>query len=176
MEQPTPAEADYAAAAFERLEYDKETGNFRWATRVARRAKLGSLAGTTHKTAGYVYIALTVSGKRKTFGAHRLAWLLSHSYWPIGVIDHIDGCKTNNRLSNLRDTDAKTNCQNIRKAFKTNRSSGLLGAHYHKAKNKWAAEIHFNGRNMHLGYFTSAEAAHATYINAKRELHDGCEI
>lgn len=171
-----PAEADYAAAAIERLDYDRTTGIFRWKTRVSQQSRSGDIAGTTHKTAGYVYIGLTVNGVTKSFFAHRLAWLLSSGSWPMGVIDHIDGCKTNNRLVNLRDTDFRTNAQNIRSAFTTNKSSGLLGAHYHKSKRKWAAEIHINGRNKHLGYFTSAEAAHNTYINAKREHHDGCEI
>ncbi len=160
----------------DRLDYDGATGVLRWKCRVARCVHPGDVAGNVHKRNGYVCIGLTVGGKTKSYFAHRLAWALAYGEWPLGVIDHIDGCRTNNRLANLRDTTKAVNAQNIRRAFTSNKSSGLLGAHYHAAKQAFAAEIHVEGRNRHLGYFGTAAEAHGAYLQAKRALHDGCEI
>lgn len=36
--------------------------------------------------------------------------------------------------------------------------------------------IRHGGKQVHLGYFTTAEEAHARYLEAKRILHKGCTI
>lgn len=163
--------ARYEAALRENFNYDPLRGLFTWRRRVARCVQIGSVAGTLHKRIGYVYLAVTLDGKTRSFFAHRVAWLLATNEWPSGVIDHINGVKSDNRIENLRDTSQAVNAQNVRRAFASNKSSGLLGAHYHSAKGLWAAEISINGKNKHLGYFASAEEAHKAYLASKAIHH-----
>ena len=84
------------------------------------------------------------------------------------VVDHIHGKSTrnDNRKYNLRITTNQENCQN-RPVSKDN-TSGVTGVNWHKASNKWRAFIGINGKNIHLGSFTSLDEA----IKARREAED----
>ena len=77
-------------------------------------------------------------------------------------------------MVNLRDVSRTVNMQNRRSANKRSKS-GSLGASFSKGHG-WAARIRVNGKNMHIGYYQSAEIAHHAYVAAKRKLHEGCEI
>jgi hypothetical protein len=70
----------------------------------ARRIKAGDVAGTLHPT-GYIHIR--VDGKN--YQEHRLAWLYVHGKFPDNCIDHINGIKDDNRISNLRDVTTQEN-------------------------------------------------------------------
>lgn len=84
-------------------------------------------------------------------------------------VDHIDGNGLNNRRSNLRHA---TNSQNLANAGKRrHNTSGFKGVMWYAPSNKWRAEIRFNNRSTHLGYFGSAEAAARAYDMAALELH-----
>jgi hypothetical protein len=52
-------------------------------------------------------------------------------------------------------------------------TSGYLGVTWYKRDKRWLAQIRVNGRLKNLGYFSSAEAAHAAYLAAKLRLHPG---
>lgn len=151
------------------LYYDPDTGIFKWRVRTSNRVSVGQVAGTP---AGDGYVLIRI-GKR--CWAHRLAWLYMTGKWPDGEVDHWDTNRSNNRWSNLRDVSGQTNSQNLRKAKSTS-SSGLLGAFYFKSRDCFRAQISVNGRAKHIGYFTTAELAHAAYVKAKRALHAGCTI
>lgn len=92
---------------------------------------------------------------------HRIVWLLRHGKWPEGQIDHIDGCRTNNHPENLRDV----------RSYENNHNRIDCGYTWHKRDRKWQARIQVNGQNIHLGYFSSAEAARSAYLGAKARLH-----
>ena len=56
------------------------------------------------------YLMLSFEGQ--LLQAHRVAWALSRSIWPDGVIDHINHDRGDNRLSNLRDVPQSENMKN----------------------------------------------------------------
>ena len=94
------------------LDYNPETGEFRWKIYRAPNAQPGMLAG--NKTSkGYHKIRVEL-GISPVF-AHRLAWYYVHGYMPdysrMLEIDHINGVKDDNRISNLREV---THLENMR--------------------------------------------------------------
>ena len=151
------------------LAYDKNTGVFTWNEKPKQWRKGKSNIAGSLNTNGYLRIK--VDGAR--YGAHRLAWFYVYGEWPKNDIDHIDGCRTNNAISNLRNVSRTVNMQNIRTAYSTN-NVGVLGVS--KKCNKWKAQIRLEGKNKHLGWFDAPELAHQAYLNAKRVHHEGCCI
>jgi hypothetical protein len=124
--------------------------------------KPGDVAG--HLTA-QGYWRISVDGRR--YLAHRLAWLYVHGEWPAAQIDHVDLDKSNNRFANLREATNAQNKANTR-ARKDN-TSGFKGASWDKRSGRWRARICVVGKDSHLGFFDSAETAHAAYCQAANE-------
>lgn len=149
----------------EALAYELATGLFRWRVRASNRVKVGDVAGNLMKT-GRVQIHL--DGENHL--AHRLAWFYVFGEWPRHVIDHINGDPSDNRLANLRDVTTKINNQN-RRAAGARSSTGLLGAF--KYAHGFRSQIMVDGVLVNLGTFDTAHAAHAAYLAAKRQMHDG---
>lgn len=153
------------------LTYDQSTGLFRWRGSPSNFVKAGRAAGSLTDR-GYLRVML----KGKSYLAHRLAWLIVHGEWPRGEIDHINGVRVDNRMSNLRAVSRNENSQNLHKAPSNNKSSGLLGASFVKQCGRWVARIRVDGKRIHLGHFATAEQAHQAYLDAKRRLHPACSI
>ena len=168
------ATADLTAARLrELLHYDQETGILRYA--VARWGRqhvvVGSVAGTND---GQGYRKHMIDGR--PYKAHRLAWLYTHGVWPAGEVDHINGQRSDNRMSNLRDVPRVTNSENFRIARRSNKT-GLLGVTSPgKQDKRYTATITAGGKRKTLGRFDTPEEAHAAYLEAKRQLHAGCTL
>lgn len=146
----------------ELLDYDPETGEFRWKeTRRAR--KKGKVAGSIC-SGGYLQVCVDAT----LYMAQRLAWLYMTGEWPEFLIDHIDGVRSNNRFVNLRQATNAQNLQNLRASYSTNQL-GLLGVC--KAGNRFMANITVDQKRYHLGSFDNPEEAHEAYLAAKRKLH-----
>jgi hypothetical protein len=152
----------------ELLDYDASTGTFTWRVRRGGRAQKGTVAGRISK--GHRYILID----RRNYAAHRLVWLYFHGKWPQYEIDHLNGDRDDNRISNLRDVPRAVNAENMRRARTDNKSSGLLGVTAQRGR--WIAQITVRGRNHNLGSFDTPQKAHAAYVAAKRRLHVGCTI
>ena len=73
---------------------------------------------------------------------------------PTQHIDHRDGCRINNCLSNLR---VVTNQQN-----QWNRTNAK-GYYWNEQHQKYQAQIHLNNKPIHLGYFLTEEEARTAY-------------
>lgn len=147
----------------ELFDYNSETGLFTRKISVATNAVAGAVAGSI-SVKGYTYIGIN----RKLYKASRLAWLYVHGCWPKHHIDHIDGNKTNDRISNLREATNSENMQNITRP-KSSNLHGYLGAHY--VRGRWQSRITKNGITHNLGMFDTPEEAHSAYIAAKRVMH-----
>lgn len=101
---------------------------------------------------------------------HRLIWVYAYGQEPEGVIDHINGVKTDNRLANLRDVPQRVNMQNQTRAHRQS-STGVLGVF--PAGRRFISKISVDGLQRELGRFDTTAEAHAAYIAAKRQLHQG---
>lgn len=154
-----------------RLLYDPETGLFTWRPRPCwakdslrwNKRYAGTTAGSPNKD-GYVHIKID----GRLYGAHRLAWLIVHGTLSAAEIDHRNGDRADNRISNLREATRRQQMHNLKRPA-TN-TSGFKGASFHKRAGRWAANIHHGGRARHLGYFDTVEAAHAAYVQAAVSL------
>lgn len=145
------------------LEYKKETGKFMWKVRVNSKVPAFAEAGTPQSN-GYIFI--TIKGKKLL--AHRLAWFLENGEFPNGFIDHINGIRTDNRISNLRVVTSSENIQNQRKPKGRN---PYLGVSAIKGTTFWQAHISANGKQKNLGRFKTPEEARDAYIEAKKVWH-----
>jgi hypothetical protein len=146
------------------LSYNPETGVFSWVKSSGNRRSAGSLAGSLTK-AGYYEICYN----NQRFLSHRLAWFFVYDEVPNGVIDHINGLKTDNRIQNLRCVSQKENSQNSLVASKSSKS-GVRGVYRNKV-GSWIAQITCGGKKSYLGSFKTIEEAKEVYMKAKKQLH-----
>jgi hypothetical protein len=146
--------------------YNPNTGIFYWKKDVSKKIRAYSIAGSVSHF-GYVGIGIN----KNYYNAHRLAWLYCYGVWPTNYIDHINGIKHDNRLSNLRECTNSENIQNQRRAQKGN-SVGLLGVYKCTKSDKFFSQIMCNSKVKYLGVFDSKEDAHNAYLDAKREIHN----
>jgi hypothetical protein len=147
------------------LHYDCNTGIFTW--KVSRgRVRPGVKAGSLDKD-GYLRIRVD----KKTYMAHRIAFLYVNGVLPTDEVDHIDLNRKNNKFSNLRQCTSVQNKRNS--SSRQGASSKYLGVSYWKRKNKWAAGIRCKGKHLYLGMYSSErEAAWAYNLAAYNYFSD----
>ena len=153
----------------ELLHYDPETGVFTGLKKKTGRPGKSGMFGSIDP-GGYHRVSIDC----KKYWAHRVAFLYMTGEWPKNDVDHIDGNPANNRWANLRDVSTATNVQNVKRASKNNKS-GFLGVEATK-DGTFYARIMSNRVRVNLGHYSTPEAAHEAYLNAKRRLHEGCTI
>ena len=147
------------------LDYDEQTGVFKWKLSTGRRIKVGDVAGAAHPP---VYGRIQVDGVR--YISSRLAWLYVYGEYPTALIDHINTNIADNSIKNLRIATASDNLKNtpVQKASKT----GVKGVtHSTSSPGKFEARIGVNGKNYYLGIFSSVEAAKKLLDIKREELH-----
>lgn len=152
------------------LRYSPEDGKLFWKERSSsifkttpkvtaeRRARMWNLqfSGTEAFTCNYA------SGyKRGTFMgvdylAHRIIWKMVTGEDP-DQVDHINGVKSDNRISNLRNVSPQENARN--QHTPRNNTSGRIGVCWNAGSAKWQASISVQGRLRHLGLFQSLDEA-----------------
>ncbi len=143
-------EGDYKVSSLGRV---KSFKNFHGVSERILKQNLGSK--------GYPMVCLRKERSRtsKVHKIMQLAFDLGE-----GIVDHIDGRKDNNHLSNLRVVTIRANNQNM----KCHREGRLLGTTKIKGSSSldkpWISQIRINGKGKHLGCFSTELEAHERYI------------
>jgi hypothetical protein len=143
------------------LRYDPETGEFVWLEGLSYYAPAGTGAGWLEQ--GYNNIKI----KNKSYRAARLAWLYVYGMWPTKFIDHINGNRGDDRISNLREASAAENNRN--RKIRTDSKTKLKGVYFNERSGKYESKIHVNGHSMWLGSFPTAKDAHQAYYEAAQK-------
>lgn len=142
----------------ELLEYDPETGLFRWSMSPKNRAKAGRQVGTV---AGNGRVMIRVLGKPRL--AHRIAWAIHYGKFPAHTIDHINRDPADNRIVNLRDVPQAVNSRN-------HPQRPILVGPTPTADGRWQASVHQYGGSEPIGVFDTIEEATAAWETAKKYI------
>lgn len=114
---------------------------------------IGSVAGNVNE---YGYRNVVIDGVR--FKAHRICYAIYHGSHPIGMIDHINGNRDDNRIGNLRCVDRVGNARNMSKY--SNNTSGHTGVALRRDSGRYRAFINDeHGKRKNLGTFKSLDDA-----------------
>ena len=148
------------------LDYNKETGEFRWRVPAGRygRIPVGSIAGSINKE-GYRYIHVDGGFYR----ASRLAWLYVTGEWPEHQVDHQNVNPGDDRWENLREASQSNNKRN-NKQYKNN-STGYKCVTWDSDRLCYTVRVTANGKRLRLGRYPTAEEAYAAYVDKLPEIH-----
>jgi hypothetical protein len=112
----------------------------------------------------YLLLHLNYKNKARSFLVHRI---IAYAYLDLDItdtlkqIDHIDRCKSNNKVCNLRIVTHQEN----------NFNRGSKGYYYDTKRKHFIAQIFLNNKRFYLGSYKTAEEAHSAYLNAKLIYH-----
>jgi len=163
MEKTMPSPADVRKL----LHYIPETGELVWKHRgvpTFDKARAGKTAFTSTMNKGYLQGA--VMGVNLL--AHRVIWAHYYGEWPDKQIDHINGNKVDNRISNLRVVDPAQNQRNL--GHNSANTSGVTGVRFISKFRKWEARIGDAGKPRVLAYTDCFGVALMARIAAMDEL------
>ena len=91
--------------------------------------------------------------------AHRVSWELSNGPIPEGLlIDHMCHTTLCVNANHLRTATYTQNNENVQGPRSTNKT-GVLGVSWHKASQKYIAQVSRNGKSIYLGGYDSIEEA-----------------
>jgi len=144
--------------------FEYRDGHLFWKVDRRNNKIKGKQASRLKKSNGYQEVTIN---KKKHY-AHRIIFMMFNGYWP-EQIDHIDGNRSNNLISNLREA---TNAQNNRNTkLRVNNTTGFKGIYFHKQNKNFVARITVDYKEIHLGCYKTAEEASQAYKKAALELH-----
>lgn len=146
------------------VDYNPVTGLFVWNHRPRDLFKtLNAFASWNTRYAGKLcFNSIDADGCyrgmifKRTIKAHRLAWFIMTGEWP-EIIDHDNGCRTDNRFINLKSVDVTQNARNL--GLAVNNTSTVTGVNFVRSNRKWNARIRHNGERLNLGYFDDFQDA-----------------
>lgn len=111
---------------------------------------------------GYGVCAIRFEDKQIRVLSHIFIYYFVNGVDP-DTIDHINGDKLDNRISNIRNVSQQINQHNRR----------CKGYTYLKSVNKYKSQITFNGIVRYIGLFDTKELAKEAYLLEKKRLHTG---
>ena len=135
-----------------------------------RNNKTGRVLKLQIDTHGYYRVSLCKDGKPFNKKIHKLVaeYFIPNPFNKL-CIDHVDNNRLNNNVNNLRWVTSQENCMNSK--LSSRNTSNYKGVHFAKQRNKWQAQIHFNGKNKHLGYFDKIEDAINARVKKAKEVY-----
>lgn len=148
-------------------DYDGDYQISNYGTIVSFKSGIGKILNQSTTTSDYEYVNLCKNGKEKTRPIHVLVAITYLNHRPDGhklVVDHIDGDKTNNKVSNLQ---IITHRENIKKRKDKNKYSGV-----YPHKQKWQVKIYVNTKRIHFGLYAEEEEA----AKVAQNVYDSIEI
>ena len=145
------------------LNYDQDTGIFTWKVSPARQVFSGDIAGTKRKDE---YIQIKVDNE--LILSHRLAWIYMYGYLP-KYIDHINGQRDDNRITNIREVSNQQNSLNSK--ISKNNTSGIKGVYWDKNRNKWAVRLFVNGKCKFFKRFDDMDLAKLVIEEVRNKYH-----
>lgn len=143
------------------ISYDPATGVLTWKVSIG----LGRPGKAVGSLSRYGYVKTQISGVY--YMAHRVAWLHFYGEWPPGMIDHINGKRSDNRIENLRLATYQQNAWNTA----PRNASGVKGVTWNKQCRKWQVGMRCKGVNHHVGLFDDLDSAKSAALAKQAELH-----
>jgi len=133
------------------LKYNPISGELHW-------RDSGKLAGHIDLSRGY----LRVRFRGRLRSGSRLCWFLYYGVYPSPdlQIDHINGNRSDNLISNLRLVNARQNATNA----VSHRVRGRLPG-TNRSGNRWMARATIRGNRVYLGTYETEEQAHHAYVD-----------
>ena len=113
---------------------------------------------TSKDNKGYKRITLGYNKKRYVLQQHLYIYYIATGK-NTDMIDHIDGDRANNAISNLRATDYQQN------RFNTKKTKGYS---FVSKRNNFRAQIRIDGKLKCLGTYDTESAARQAYLDAKK--------
>lgn len=130
-----------------------------------KKGSLREVKGSVDKN-GYLKLIISIAPcKYKYFRKHRFIIMAFKGESPL-KINHKDGDKTNNAISNL---EYVTNQEN--QCHRRLSEGKIVGVCWGKKERKWRAYIQVNKQWMHLGFYETKEEAKNAYVNKHKELN-----
>lgn len=153
------------------FQYSPETGLLLWKRRPESHFKSAKYAKAFNSTLagkqagsemnnGYLMVQVRFMGTKGGILVHRIAWAITNKQWPVGMLDHVNRSRKDNRISNLREVSSEENTWNAKR--KPGRYPvGVIGPQ--KKCKKFCARIRVSRKFVILGYFDTAEEAGIAY-------------
>ena len=127
------------------LHYNPRSGEFTWKTSPSRKVSAGDIAGYPNNL-GYIKIGIN----RKSYGAHRLAFLYMTGVMPSVSIDHQNHNPNDNRWENIIEAGQELNGKNRRQSV--NNKTGITGVYTYRNRKKirFGAVISLNKKQHYI--------------------------
>ena len=142
--------------------YFVDTDGYVWSTKSGTIKKLsGGINGN-----GYHTVGMYTDGIDATKKVHQLVAIAFMGHVPnnyTSIVDHIDGCRTNNKLSNLQIISQR---ENLSKDKIRSLPTGV-----YRIKDKTYSQIRIGNKKVHLGTFKTPEEAGERYQLALINIH-----
>lgn len=159
-----------------RLGYNPDTGDLLWLERpvsdfegMAYPAERHAKVWNSKHVGKPALNAMAANGYRHgvfdnvDYLQHRIIWKLAHGTDP-NFIDHLNGDRSDNRLSNLRSVTFNENMRN--RKISSNNTSGFPGVYFEKRSQLWIVQLEIEGRVSYVGGYVDKADAIAARIKA----------